>query len=307
MTRTNSTATIAVAADYADAMMTARRAKNWLFILLLLILVTQLMIFFLLRFNVIRLGGRASVTVPTGVDVDVTTRPAATSTQPAVEQGPEAGPQTQPEAGSTTQPEGGASAIPASASESAGGSGTESRTNVEAQTHTESFFIDDILRYVIPVTDFLGVTLAVVLGVVLLLIVTIMLVGRLIGVSHVTSAFIWCVLLTAMVFPWQAFLLGSYRPARPPRDASPGHYDTRWESDPAFKIPGALYTWEELRRDYNFDHDNMAQDVLKWARFAGFPILAMLLLMMVQAKSSRGLKYALGESEVQVEVTSPVA
>jgi hypothetical protein len=46
---------------------------------------------------------------------------------------------------------------------------------------------------------------------------------------------------------------------------------------------------------------------LKWARFAGFPLLALLLLLMVQAKSSRGLKFALGESEVQVEVTGPAA
>src|SRR5438045_2696468 len=80
MTRTNATtATIAVAADYADAMMTARRAKNWLFILLLLVLLTQLVLFFLLRFHVIRLG-EASVTVPTGVDVS--SQPAA-STQPS--------------------------------------------------------------------------------------------------------------------------------------------------------------------------------------------------------------------------------
>lgn len=261
MTRTNATtATIAVAADYADAMMTARRAKNWLFILLLLVLLTQLSIFFLLRFRVIRLGGEASVTVPTGVEA--TTSPA-----------------TQPDG--TTQPS----------------------VAVSADSTTKSFLIDDLLRYLIPVTDFVGVTLAVVLGIVLLLIVAIMLVGRLIGVSHVTSAFIWCVLLAAMVFPWQAFLLGTYRPARLPPNASPGEYDVRNESDPPFKVPGALYTWEELRRDYNFDHDNVWQDALKWVRFAGAPVIALLLLLMVQAKSSRGLKYALGESEVQVEVS----
>ena len=271
MTRTNpTTATIAVAADYADAMMTARRAKNWLFILLLLVLLTQLTIFFLLRFKVIRLGDQGTVPVPTAVDVN--TQPEST---------------TQLE--STTQP---------------GDADTQPAVAANVETTSKSFLVDDVLRYVIPVTDFLGVTLAVVLGIVLLLIVTIMLVGRLIGVSHVTSAFVWCVLLTAMMFPWQAFLLGTYRPARSAGEVSPGQYDARrFESDPPFKIPGALYTWEVLRRDYDFDHDSVAQDVLKWARFAGFPVLALLLLLMVQAKSSRGLKYALGESEVQVEVT----
>ena len=260
MTRTNATtATIAVAADYADAMMTARRAKNWLFILLLLVLLTQLAIFFLLRFHVLRLEGDVSVTVPTGVELS-----------------------TQPAADGSTQP--------------------ASAATVEAETATKSFGVGDLLRYVVPVTDFLGVTLTVVLAVVLLLIVAIMLVGRLIGVSHVTSAFIWCVLLAVMVFPWQAFLLGSYRAARP---ISPGEADMvrHADADPQFKIPGALYTWEELRRDYNFDNQSFLQDALKWARFAGFPVLALLLLLMVQAKSSRGLKFALGESEVQVEVS----
>lgn len=252
------TATIAVAADYADAMMTARRAKNWLFILLLVVLLTQLTLFFLLRFKVLRLDGDVSVTVPTSVDVDAT---------------------------STTQPD----------------SSTQPAVAASADTATKSVSVPDILRYVIPVTDFLGITMVIVLAVVLLLIVTIMLVGRLIGVSHVTSAFVWCVLLAVMVFPWQAFLLGTYRPAS---DASPGAADLRrYDADPSFKIPGALYTWEELRRDYNFDNQSALQDALKWARFAGFPILAMLLLLMVQAKSSRGLKYALGESEVQVELT----
>jgi hypothetical protein len=276
MTRTNSTATIAVAADYADAMMTARRAKNWLFIILLIILVTQLTIFFLLRFNVLRLGDHGTVTEPTGVEA--ATQPAEASADGAAGE-------------SATQP-----------------AEVATQPVVAVETKTESFLVDDVLRYLIPVTDFLGVTLAVVLGIVLLLVVTIMLVGRLIGVSHVTAAFVWCVLLAAMMFPWQAFLLGTYRPARLPHDVSPGEYDRyRHDSDPPFKIPGALYTWEELRRDYNFDHDNVAQDILKWARFAGFPMLALLLLLMVQAKSSRGLKYALGESEVQVEVSSPLA
>jgi hypothetical protein len=259
MTRTNATtATIAVAADYADAMMTARRAKNWLFILLLLVLLTQLTIFFLLRFGVLHLNREVAVSVPTGVEA--TTQPTGDATQPAA-------------------------------------------ASATVETRTARFDIEDILRYLIPVTDFLGITLTVVLGVVLLLIVMIMLVGRLIGVSHVTSAFIWCVLLAVMAFPWQAFLLGTYRPSRAAEDNSPGLADVRRHADPPFKIPGALYTWEELRRDYSFEGLNASQSVLKWARFAGFPILAMLLLLMVQAKSSRGLKYALGESEVQVEVT----
>src|SRR4051794_19939001 len=42
---------ISTAADYADAMMIARRAKNWLFLILLLFLLAQLAIFFVARYS----------------------------------------------------------------------------------------------------------------------------------------------------------------------------------------------------------------------------------------------------------------
>ena len=279
MTRMNlnspSTTTIAVAADYADAMMTARRAKNWLFILLLLILLTQIALFFLLKFNVIRLSDEMAV------EITPTSAPAG-STQPA---------DTPTATATATQPAADASATEPPPSHDARRSGR----------------VEDILRYVIPVTDFLGIALVVILAVVLLLIVTIMLVGRLIGVSHVTSAFIWCVVLTVLLFPWQSFMIGERAAARA---ADGGHgtsayaADTGMQPQPTFKIPGVLYTWEELRYDVRHFPDNVgAQAILKWARYAGFPIVALVLLLMVQAKSSRGLKFALGESEVQVEVT----
>jgi hypothetical protein len=251
MTRT-STASLAVAADYADAMMTARRAKNWLFILVLLVLLSQIAVFFLVKFKVLKLTDE--VTAPRLVSSTTAPATAATDDTPAT--------------------------APAEA----------------ATPAAKSYLVADILRYVIPVQNFLGLTLMLTLAVVLLLIALIMLVGRLIGVSHVTGAFIWSVLLLVFLFPWQSFLLTG------PRDATPGAPVVSY--DPAFKIPGVLYTWPELVHDHDFETGGAA-GVLKWARFAGMPIVALLLLLTVQAKSSRGLKFALGESDVQVEVTSP--
>jgi hypothetical protein len=36
--------------------------------------------------------------------------------------------------------------------------------------------------------------------------------------------------------------------------------------------------------------------LLFWARFVGFPVLAVIILLAVQTKSSRGLKQAMGEA-----------
>jgi len=146
--------------------------------------------------------------------------------------------------------------------------------------------IGQVLRYLTALIDFLGIVLVIVLAVVILLIAKIMLVGRLIGVAQVTSAFVWCVFLAVLLFPWQAFL-----------------QNTDFTGD--FKIPGVLYTWNELihptlgakfGKTASLD---VLQSGLKWARFVGWPVVAVILLLMVHAKSSKGLRAALGETELE--------
>jgi hypothetical protein len=143
-------------------------------------------------------------------------------------------------------------------------------------------YIGPVLRYLTALIDFLGIVFIIVMAAVLLLITKIMLVGRLIGVAQVTSAFVWCVLLIVLLFPWQAFL-----------------QNTDFTGD--FKVPGVLYTWPELvHRDMGakFSSDKLDFAILRWARFVGWPTFTMILLFVVQAKSSRGLRAALGETEL---------
>ena len=224
-----SSSSIATAADYADAMMIARRAKNWLFLILLLMLLVQISLFFVTRMTdyVIADGPPSAATAAT--------QPAAT--QPSI-------------------------------------------------SPAKRELLVNSLRYVTALTNFLGVALILVMLSVLLLITKIMLVGRLIGVAQVTSAFVWCVFLAVLLFPWQAFL-----------------QNENFSGD--FKIPGVLYTWGELVHPTlgaKFDTSQLKldQNVLRWARFVGFPALSVVLLLMVQAKSSRGLRAALGESELEM-------
>jgi hypothetical protein len=229
------TSNIATAADYADAMMIARRAKSGLFFLLLLMLLVQIGTFFVARMT--NYLASEQMTPSTSITI-----------------APSAGPATMPATPPTTQP--------------------ATAAGMAAPT----------LRYVTSLIDFFGIVLVVVLAVVLLLITTIMLVGRLIGVAQVTSAFVWCVFLGVLLFPHQTF----------------------WqEVDFAngFKIPGVLYTWAELMHPTagaKFATDaNLPSVALHWARFVGWPIVALVVLLMVQAKSSRGLRAALGESELE--------
>lgn len=210
---------IATAADYADAMLTARRAKNILLLLLVLLVLGQLTLFLLLRF-------------------DVVSTSAVASTQPA-----------------TTQ-----------------------SAAVEPAT---------LLHYLSGGCLFLGLVVSIVLSLVLLLIVNIMLVGRLIGVGRLVSAYVWCLLLLVLLFPWQAFL---------------NNVNLTMEQAP-FKVPGVLYTWSELTdpaHGANFPTENTAFAALKWIRYVAMPVVALILLLLIQVKSNRGMRQALGEDETIV-------
>jgi hypothetical protein len=226
------TSPIATAADYADAMLSARRAKNALFLLILAVIVGQVAIFLVVRHRP-SLAGMGSM-----ADTAV--------------------------AAPATAPSGG------------------------------TFSVQGLLQWLVAITDFLGIALSMVLAAVLLLLLTIMLVGRLIGVSRVTSAFIWCLVLIVMMFPWQAVL------------TSPLTVAAEGPPVPDFKLPGVLYTWAELTHPVHgamFDATAAKRStfvVLKWARYAAMPGVALVLLLMVQSKSSRGLKMALGEVEFDV-------
>lgn len=220
---------LATAADYADALLTARRARNWLFTLLLLMLLIQISIFLIVRF-----------------------REAA----PQVESQP-LPPTTQIVAPPAEQP-----------------------VSPVAQLHPR---LQQWLAYLTGLIGFLGIALVIILAVDLLLIIQIMLVGRLIGVSHLIASFVGCLLLAVLLFPWQAFL---------------DNYD--------FKLPGVLYTWDELVRRVNFPNPESPSSVLGWARFVGFPVFAILVLLWVHTRSRRGLRMALGEIEPPAP-TSPAA
>lgn len=229
MTRSSPT-TLAVAADYADAMLVARRWKDVLFFLLFIILVAQLAAFFVARYLhwlPIRAG--------------------------------------------------------------------------DAPASDAALRVAVFLQYLTDVEVFLGILLPIVLAIVLLLIVTIMLVGRLVGVSHVTRAFCRAVILICLMIPWQALL--NTRAIKAGGEVDAGVAVTTQPSDtsaiPDVRIPGALYTWPELVRDFDFPGSEWRTAWLHWARFVLYPVVMLILVMSIQIRGTRGLRLALGEAEVQ--------
>jgi hypothetical protein len=133
----------------------------------------------------------------------------------------------------------------------------------------------EFLKYLVGGTNFLGVVLPAVLAAVLLIIVLIMLLGRALGVSHLVSAFISCIVLLVLLFPWQALLMSQ-----------------TFSSDQV-RIPGVLYTWPELLMRVRSHPNNPMLALLFWARFVGWPVAALALLVKIQLSSGKGLGMAL--------------
>jgi len=137
------------------------------------------------------------------------------------------------------------------------------------------------LQYVIGLIDFVGIACTILLSLMLLLLVLIMLVGRLIGLSHVMAALVGSLIAAVLLFPWQAFLDNAGLTA----------------SQADFKIPGVLYTFNELLASAHFPSDSFFPALLKWSRFVVFPIVTFALLIWIHIRSKTGLRLALGEAE----------
>lgn len=140
------------------------------------------------------------------------------------------------------------------------------------------------LRYLVGLIDFLGLILPVVLTIAVWAILQVLVMGRLLGAGKLVSAFLWSVLLIVLLFPWQSVL------------NNPAISQNAAMNRMGEKIPGVLYTWAEFASPQlgpKFVNKLDWPTVLHWARYVGFPVLAILILLMVQAKSSKGLRQAM--------------
>ncbi len=161
----------------------------------------------------------------------------------------------------------------------------DSAASVDVAGHPVSPVVVDFLKYLVGLVDFLGVVLPIVLLADLWLIASVLLLGRLLGVSRVISAFLWCIVLLTLLFPWQAFLMN------------------QTFTSTEFKIPGVLYTWSELVLRARVHPSGVLLSLLFWARFVGWPVVAALLLLTIQHQSRIGLRSALGKAHPEPSVT----
>ncbi len=135
-----------------------------------------------------------------------------------------------------------------------------------------SEFIRYVMRWGLPGSRFFALVSAILLCLTLLMAVNISLVDRLGGSAPLASSFFWSLVLLAMVTPWQQLLRGSFACG-------------------ALFNYGEMIEWvKDVRSSWGGSEPETMELVLFYARFLGYPVLALLLWLAVQLKFMSGFK-----------------
>ena len=152
----------------------------------------------------------------------------------------------------------------------AGPAAQPAQEQAETSVASEGFY--QTLNALLPIAQTLGLVCSLLLVLSMLLSVSVALVGRLDGVGHLTSALVWSIVLAALFVPWEAAFPGVI---------VPGVLFGRGE----LIVKTAEVTWGAADVAWN-------DQVLHFARFVGYPLLALVLWLAVQVKYTRAFHQA---------------
>jgi hypothetical protein len=132
------------------------------------------------------------------------------------------------------------------------------------------------LRWILPAARMMGMISAALLVVVLASSLHVTLSGRMGGAGYLASSFVWSIVLAALFVPWSmAFPADLGSGVAGARQVLPGVlFGLDDVVDWTIEIVGGKVTWEDW--------------VLYYARFIGYPVLALLIWLTVQVKFARG-------------------
>ena len=168
-----------------------------------------------------------------------------------------------------------------------------------------------VLEYLVGLLDYAALILPLVLIGATAATLGVQVAARTVGAGPTTSSLAWALLLAVMLFPWQAVLNNPSINADDRADAI------------GMKVPGVVYTWAEVShpsQGATFAEVTgrvpgappsegpvpptgveRAAAVLHWARYVGFPALAMVIVGLAHAAGERGLRRSFGADPAAVD------
>jgi hypothetical protein len=135
--------------------------------------------------------------------------------------------------------------------------------------------VRSLLRIVLPVTEFVGQVSCALLAVCYLTSALVCLIGGLGGVRGSLAAFFWILVLLALLFPWARWLGG-------------------------IQVPGIYVTEAELTRLPTGPMERLPE-VLFYARFLGYPALALVIALLGNARYGRAIRLVRLQIEARLQ------
>jgi len=129
-----------------------------------------------------------------------------------------------------------------------------------------------VLRWTLPATKFIALVAALLLSFSILLGLKLSLIGRLGGVPGFVSSFFWSLVLFAILVPWRQILQSSLA------------------SGALFNLGELIEAMETVKTSWGAEPPSRFQQAVYYTRFGAYPIAALLVWLVVQAKFGRGLK-----------------
>lgn len=145
---------------------------------------------------------------------------------------------------------------------------------------------EECFRWCLPAMKFFAFVSCLLVVLTLMFSVKLSIIGRLGGIGGFMSAFFWSLILLAMITPWQQVLAATY--------ASGALYNLGELTSQVARVKG---TWGASA--------GVLEVTLFYARFAAYPIIAMLVWIAVMAKFSRGYKDSLMSPVGTIPVERP--
>jgi hypothetical protein len=258
--------------QYGEAFASLRLAKNVFWSILLASLAVQLAGFVLVRFSNLIVGHPVQAAPVPLKSASAPVNVVVPNEQPATAASRPARPERAR-----------AAAAPAASTTPARGEATLLPSGQDA---SESPW-RQIFDWAMPASMFLCLTAGLLLALVLLLCVALSLLARTGGIEGFLGAFFWALLLWVLLIPWQQAFWGRL-------------------------LLGVPYTLGDLvdatRRVIFTPRQPMWEHIMYYARYVGFPLLAILMLGIIQGKFARGYgRMALSVAQTAIKPAEPGA
>jgi hypothetical protein len=158
----------------------------------------------------------------------------------------------------------------------AAGAERVTETPEETEEVGNTAFVASLIELGLPLAEFIGQVSCALLAFCFLASAQVCLAGGLGGVRGSLSAFFWVLVMLALLFPWARWLSGT-------------------------QIPGVYLTFLELTQ-FPESFDRVLPEVLSYVRFLGYPLLALIIVLVANGRYSRGYRLVRRHLESRLQV-----